>query len=137
MVDCFVWGVICFWQHMWGRRFYGILGITSTWFLKGLLKEQTLTAYLPHHWKKILFTKKDILAVSLPLKWPRGCISVKNCMFQDCQKLQILVQPNSRRRGSQIWKHGNLKLLKIFPLVQILQKAIFFSHSLSFYGLRW
>lgn len=59
-------------------------------------------------------------------------------MLQDCQKLQILVQPNFRRRGSQIWKHGILKLSKIFPLIQIFQKAIF-PHPLPppFFSILW
>lgn len=41
----------------------------SLQFLKGLLKEQKLTVYLPlSPLQKILFTKKDIIAVLLLLK---------------------------------------------------------------------
>lgn len=70
--------------------------------------------------EKILFTEKDILTLSLLLKWTGGSISMKNPTLQDCQKLQILAQPLFRMRGEgkpnlKTWKFKTFKNLSFGP----------------------
>lgn len=72
-------------------------------FSAGLLKDQKPAVHLSLSPKKsILCSLKNIfLPVSLPLKHPGEGISMKNCRIQGCQKLQVLVQPNSGGGGGE------------------------------------